>query len=165
MFATLKLRNFHQFTMLPQYDSLKLSNFQFPRWGSGTVEYYFHTVQNRLFITTKLSIFSISSKNVDFDKISKNFQRFVLVQDWKSSSSWVFSVQISTTLHVRSIWKLRCDCNSLGIWVIGPARFAACWPLYFRMMCRISPILTSHCSKTVRWIMLYPYAAFLDQGS
>ena len=116
--------------MLPQWDTLKLSIFQFPRWGSRTVEYYFHTVQNRLFITTKLSIFSISSQNVDFDEISKNFQRFVLVQDWKSSSSWVFSVQMSTTLHVRSIWKLRFDCNSLGIWVIGPARFAACWPLF-----------------------------------
>ena len=55
--------------------------------------------------------------------------------------------------------------NSLGIWVVDPARYAACWPLNFRMMCRISPILTSHCSKTVRWIMLHPYAAFLDQGS
>ena len=46
--------------------------------------------------------------------------------------------------------------NSLGIWVVDPARYAACWPLNFRMMCRISPILTSHCSKTVRWIMLHP---------
>ena len=165
--------------MLPQLDTLKLSMFPSCHVEAPEQLINIFTLFKFRCLSPQMLNFSISSKNVDFDKIAKNFSamcftpglKIFLVLSFFHSNKHHFCTCALFESFVVTVTPQWCaqgnwpTVNSLGIWVVDPARYAACWPLNFRMMCRISPILTSHCSKTVRWIMLHPYAAFLDQGS